>query len=45
VALSKTGNNAAARQLLEKAVANPATFDGKQQASDMLHGLAAGKMN
>ncbi|HXP12076.1 MAG TPA: XrtA/PEP-CTERM system TPR-repeat protein PrsT, partial [Stellaceae bacterium] len=44
VALSKTGNNAGARQLLEKAVANPAAFDGKQQATDMLHGLA-GKMN
>jgi cellulose synthase operon protein C len=45
VALSKTGNNTDARQLLEKAVANPAGFDGKQQANDMLHNLAAGKMN
>ena len=45
VALSKTGNNAGARQLLEKAVANPVAFDGKQQATDMLHGLAAGKLN
>jgi putative PEP-CTERM system TPR-repeat lipoprotein len=44
VALSKTGNTAGARELLEKSVANPAAFDGKQQASDMLHGLT-GKIN
>jgi putative PEP-CTERM system TPR-repeat lipoprotein len=38
-ALNRMGKTADARQLLQKAIGNPAAFDGKQQASDLLRSI------